>query len=118
MYIVPMYSKELLKGITKPLILNALNKHGWMYGYQITRQIEQQSGGKILIKEGSLYPILHALLQEGVLEVRTEYIGNRLRKYYKVSKKGGQAADAIVGELNDFLLTLQHIFNPHIHRAL
>ena len=56
-----MYSKELVKGTIKPIILKMLSEKDSMYGYEIVQAVKALSQGKIHIKEGSLYPILHAL---------------------------------------------------------
>lgn len=39
-----------------------------MYGYELIREIEDDSGGAFALKEGNLYPILHALESEGMAE--------------------------------------------------
>jgi PadR family transcriptional regulator PadR len=60
-----MYSRELLKGILKPIILKLLSEEDRMYGYKIVQRVKEKTEGRILIKEGSLYPTLHALTNEG-----------------------------------------------------
>ena len=67
--------------------------------------------GKILIKEGSLYPLLHSLAKEGVLETEAVMIGKRTRKYYRLSKKGKTLTTETLTELHDFLKTIQHIIH-------
>ena len=77
-----MYSKELLKGTLTTIILRLLASQGKMYGYEITQKVKILSADKILIKEGSLYPALHKLKDEGLVKTETEMVGNRMRKYY------------------------------------
>lgn len=104
-----MYSKELLKGTLKPILLKLLSDQGPMYGYEIVQAVKQMSLGKILIKEGSLYPLLHALLAEGILETESKKVDGRIRKYYTVSRKGRAASAEALSELQDFMQTLQLI---------
>ena len=59
-------NKESLKG-TVILLLTVLNKRE-MYGYELIKEIEQSSDGVFLMKEGTLYPILHTLEAEGWLD--------------------------------------------------
>ena len=59
-------NKELIKGSTVTLILNALKKEP-MYGYGMIKEIENKSGGVFLFKEGTLYPILHDLEKKNLL---------------------------------------------------
>ena len=67
-------NKELIKGSTITLILNELSKEP-MYGYK-------------MIKEGTLYPILHDLEKKKFIESYWEVENGRRRKYYKITKKG------------------------------
>ena len=102
-----MYSKELLKGVLKPILLNLLRERGVMYGYEIVQAVKQMSLEKILIKEGSLYPLLHALLAEGILVAESRQVDGRTRKYYRLSEKGERETESAVNELNDFMATIQ-----------
>lgn len=104
-----MYSKELLKGILKPILLNLLREQGPMYGYEIVQAVKQMSLEKILIKEGSLYPLLHALLSEGVLVAESKRVDGRTRKYYTLSEKGKGETERAVNELKDFMATIKLI---------
>lgn len=110
MYFYPMYSRELLKGILKPLILQVLSKHERMHGYEMVKEIKKISKNKILVKEGSIYPTLHLLTAKGILTVEEEFIGKRKRKYYKISPKGNARLKELSMELLDFTNTLNSIF--------
>ena len=70
-----MNSTELLKGTLSTIILKLLADHGKMYGYEITQKVKALTDNKILIKEGSLYPALHKLLKDGLVEVETVNVG-------------------------------------------
>ncbi|MHB1276763.1 MAG: PadR family transcriptional regulator [Bacteroidia bacterium] len=107
-----MYSKELLKGILQPVILNLLKEHKRMYGYEITQTVKKLTQGKIEITEGALYPILHKLESEGVLKVEDEYIGKRVRKYYRLTDSGVIAVREKVNEVNDFFSTISLLLKP------
>jgi len=81
-------NKELLKGSTVILILTLLDRKA-MYGYEMIKEIEEKSEGIFTFKEGTLYPILHSLESEGMVECYwTESEGGRKRKYYKITKSG------------------------------
>ncbi|MFY0593786.1 PadR family transcriptional regulator [Roseivirga sp.] len=105
-----MYSRELLKGILKPIILKLLSEQNRMYGYEIVQHVKAKSEGKILIKEGSLYPSLHALTKEGYLQTESVNVGNRTRKYYSLTKKGNGLLSMSVAEVLDFRATLGLLF--------
>jgi len=104
-----MYSKELIKGTLSTIILKLLASHGKMYGYEITQRVKLLSDEKILIKEGSLYPALHKLKDDGLVQAEKETIDNRVRKYYSLTTKGQELAESKVSELNQFIATIQNI---------
>lgn len=58
--------RELLKGNTPTLVLAVL-RDGPLHGYGIAREIERRSGHTLKFKEGTLYPALHALEQQGLI---------------------------------------------------
>lgn len=81
-------SKEMVKGSTVVLVLNLL-KNKPMYGYEMIKSMEISSGGTFQWKEGTLYPILHGLEVEGMLEsFWDDKESGRKRKYYRITDKG------------------------------
>jgi PadR family transcriptional regulator, regulatory protein PadR len=80
--------KKLLKGSTAMLILRLL-KAGDKYGYQLVRELEQRSNNVFTLKEGTLYPILHALESKGQIESYWQQSeSNRRRRYYHITDEG------------------------------
>lgn len=69
-------NKELVKGSTSMLVLGVLEEKE-MYGYQIIKELEQRSETVFSLKEGTLYPILHVLEQDGFLEAYWEDTSSR-----------------------------------------
>jgi PadR family transcriptional regulator, regulatory protein PadR len=81
-------NKELLKGSTATLVLSLLNTRP-MYGYEIIKVMESKSSGIFSFKEGTLYPILHSLEADGIIEAYwNDSEEGRKRKYYKITDKG------------------------------
>lgn len=80
-------SKELIKGSTSMLVMSVLRGKD-LYGYKIIKELELSSENVFELKEGTLYPILHALEQEGFLESYWEEFDGRKRKYYHLTRKG------------------------------
>ncbi len=109
-----MYSKELIKGTLQPIILKLLEDNGRMYGYEITQKVKELTKDKIELTEGALYPTLHKLELEGVVKVEQEFIGKRLRKYYKLTKSGSKEVVSRTQDVRDFLKSMQLIFEPKI----
>lgn len=112
MYYCPMYSKELLRGTLNTLILQVLHQNGRMYGYEIAQKVKEISNETILLKEGSLYPLLHKLEAEGHVTVQDEHIGKRLRRYYLLTENGKKESVQQANELKAFLETLRRFLDP------
>lgn len=104
-------SKELMKGTTGTLILTVLmNKP--MYGYELIKELERRSEGIFALKEGTLYPILHAMESERLVEAYWTEADGRKRKYYRILDEGAKrlrekkaewlvfrrAVDSVLGE--------------------
>jgi PadR family transcriptional regulator, regulatory protein PadR len=117
-YISFMNTTELLKGTLTTIILKLLADNGQMYGYEITQKVEELSDNKILVKEGSLYPALHKLLDDGLVEVETVNIGKRVRKYYRLTPQGQVRKQAQFAELQEFLQTIQQMVFPPLKTQL
>jgi len=107
-----MISKELLKGVIKPVILKVLEEGGRMYGYEITQTVEKLTQGKIRLSYGALYPILHQLEKDGILTTQTEMVNNRARVYYQITPEGKSFVQVKIEELEEFLNTVQNLLKP------
>ena len=107
-----MNKKVLYKGCLEPILLKLLHENGRMYGYEITRKVKELTAGELNITEGALYPLLHRLEADGVLEPEMENIGNRVRKYYSLTQNGRKEKVKAVSELENFAQTLQLLLNP------
>lgn len=109
-----MYSKEIIKGTLKPIVLRLLQEEQRMYGYEITQKVRVLTKDKIQITEGALYPLLHKLVAEGILETENVSIGKRVRKYYKLTEEGSSVARQMVDEFIDFMGTMKVILEPEM----
>ena len=76
-----------LKGSLPLLILHILSK-GPNHGYQIAKHIKLQSEGVLDFKEGTLYPTLHGMEKQGLIEAYTETQSGRERRYYRLTDEG------------------------------
>jgi transcriptional regulator len=75
------------KGTLPVLILEAL-MHGPSHGYLIAQTIKERSQGVLDFKEGTLYPALHKLENEGMLESYDSVEKGRPRRHYRITKSG------------------------------
>lgn len=75
------------KGTLPTLILEAL-AHEPTHGYRIAQRIKERSEGVLDFKEGTLYPALHKLENEGLVESYESVEKGRPRRYYRITKSG------------------------------
>jgi PadR family transcriptional regulator PadR len=84
---------RLLTGTVDTLILEVIG-NGPTYGYEIVLTVQERSRGYFAITEGSLYPALHRLERQKLLEAFWKEVDGRDRKYYKLTPAGRSALAA------------------------
>lgn len=81
-------NKNLITGSTTMLILKLLDSRD-MYGYQMIEELAKKSDDTFSLKAGTLYPLLHNLEDQGMLNSYEKNADSgRVRKYYSITKKG------------------------------
>ncbi len=73
------------------LVLLSLLKRGDMYGYQLVQETERQSGGRLTTQEGSLYPVLYKLEDQGLISNYRKQVGKRMTRVYYHLEPAGEA---------------------------
>ncbi len=69
------------------------------HGYEIMKQVEQDSGGKVILGPGTLYGAIKRMLQSGLIE---EAAGDHARrKYYALTDKGRKSLTSELQRYND-----------------
>ena len=93
--------ENLKRGMTELLILHLLKQED-MYGYQLVQETERRSGGRIVTQEGSLYPVLYKLVDQGLISDRKVLVGRRMtRVYYHLEPAGEQRLEELVREYEE-----------------
>ena len=84
------FQKEMNAGIASLVLLSVLQKSSQpMYGYQIAKLLEDYSGDGAFMKQGALYPVLHSLESNGLLESKVEpSVSGPPRRYYEITPEG------------------------------
>lgn len=82
------FDKTLLAGSTGMMVLKLLEQED-MYGYQMIETLRSRSEHAFDLKAGTLYPLLHALEQKGLITARDEAsTAGRPRRYYHLTDAG------------------------------
>lgn len=79
---------DLIQGTLDLLILKTVS-YGPVHGWAIAKRIQQCSGDVLLVQQGSLYPALHRLEQQGWIDAETKPSeSGRMAKFYSLTKAG------------------------------
>ena len=107
-----VYRRELLKGSTDSLLLSLIGNKP-MYGYQLIKEMEWRSAGYFQFGEGTLYPALHRLEKEGLIEGKWERApGGQERRYYYLMEKGRRVLIEKAAEWQRFATAVNMIIEP------
>jgi PadR family transcriptional regulator, regulatory protein PadR len=86
---LPESKLDLLQGTLDLMVLQTLAAMGSLHGYGIARRIEQVSGDKVLLNQGTIYASLVRLQQQGWISAEWgTSSNNRKAKFYSISRKG------------------------------
>ena len=89
------------RGVMSLVILSLLKRED-MYGYQLVQQTLEISGGRIQTQEGSLYPVLYKLLDQGLISDRKVQVGKRMtRIYYHLEPAGERRLQELKAEYDE-----------------
>jgi transcriptional regulator len=86
---------DVLQGTLALMVLKTLDVLGQLHGYGIVKRIEQISGGAFNVNQGTLYPVLLRLEQEG--SIASEWgasDNNRKARFYRLTRSGRKQLEA------------------------
>jgi DNA-binding PadR family transcriptional regulator len=110
-----MLSKELVAASTVPLVLSVLAK-GENYGYALIQEVRELSGGRIEWTEGMLYPVLHWMEDQKLIQSEwRKGDGERRRKYYSLRREGRKALKEEQDQWMTVHTTLTNLWKTKLH---
>ena len=98
---------DFLRGTLKTIVLKLLSEQERMYGYEITQSVKERTQGALILTFGALYPVLHKLEQEGLVQAEAVEVDGRLRKYYLLTPTGSTTAALKISEFERFMETMR-----------
>jgi transcriptional regulator len=87
--------KDVQQGTLALMVLKTLDVMGELHGYGIARRIEQISGDLLSVNQGTLYPVLLRLEQEGA--IASDWApseNNRRARFYRLTRSGRKLLEA------------------------
>ena len=89
--------KSLISGSTAMMVLKLLSEKD-IDGYEMIEVLRERSQNVFELKAGTLYPLLHGLEEKGMLTAYEKEAGNKIRKYYSITKRGRKMLEEKKGE--------------------
>ena len=103
--------KSLLTGSTTVLILKLLEEKD-LYGYEMISNLAKKSNHTFDLKAGTLYPLLHNLEKNGIVESYEESTASeRTRKYYHLTEKGKDVLKIKEKEWHEYSTAVNRVLN-------
>jgi len=93
--------KGYMSGSSRLLVLAILSEKPF-YGYELIKTLKQRSNDTFDMKEGTLYPILHKLENDGLVASANQEVSGRVRKVYSITEKGSRVLEKEKQEWNVF----------------
>lgn len=104
-----VFDRELKKGSAELLILS-LVEYRARHGYEISKLIEERSGGSLKFNVASFYPLLYRLESRGLIQGKwVEKAGQRRRRYYQLTAQGKRTLKEQRASWLDFVNAIQRI---------
>lgn len=101
------FERQLKKGVLEMLVLHAI-REAPMYGYQLIQTLKESSSNFFLLKEGTLYPILYRLEENGfaISQWMTPKDGKAPKKFYQITAAGKKELERQLALWSDFSATV------------
>ena len=94
------------------LLVMGLLSNGDMYGYQMIVELERRSDGTFVMKEGTLYPVLHGMEKDGLVDAYEQAAPTgRMRKYYRLTRKGKEALKTETQEWRQYAAAVEAVLS-------
>lgn len=100
--------KGYMSGSSQMLVLAILSEKP-QYGYGLIKTLKQRSNDTFDMKEGTLYPILHKLENDGLVVSSNQEVSGRVRKVYAITEKGSRVLQKEKQEWNEFSMAVNQV---------
>src|SRR4051794_17270894 len=103
-----------LNGVPELLILQLLARRP-VHGYELVQAIKAATQEQFEFGEGCIYPILHRLEAQGMLQAEREQTGGRSRLVYRVTARGQKQLRTSVSSWQRVVQTVNHVLQGGDH---
>lgn len=107
---------EINRGISSLCILSIIMQadEKGLYGYKILKDLTDQTNEMLIIEEGTLYPILRKLEEDGIISSKREQTG-RKRKFYHMTEYGKKIYNHLAGFYSKLTEAIAPLFDVRVN---
>jgi PadR family transcriptional regulator PadR len=107
------YDSDLLRGNTDSLLLFLINENGQTYGYRLIKEIEERSQGYFRFREGTVYPALRKLENDGLVQGEWKKLpSGQERRYYTITDHGRELLQKKLDMWQSFASAMALVMRP------
>jgi len=109
------FESEINRGISTLCILSIINQYedDGTYGYQLMKDLEDETNNMLIIEEGTLYPLLKNLERDELIESKKQKTGRR-RKYYFITENGKKILNYLTGYYSKLTKAISGIIDINV----
>jgi PadR family transcriptional regulator PadR len=105
---------NFMNGVPELLVLRCLRDQE-MYGYELVQEIKGRTAAVVVLGEGVVYPLLHALERGGALQSRRKAVGGRSRVYYAITQKGAERLEGLSNNWSTLAQAIRQVMQGEGH---
>ena len=104
---------DILQGTLAMLVLKTLATRGSIHGYAITQHIQEASAELLRVEEGSLYPALHRLESQGLIQSTWGVSDNNRRaRFYQLTPRGRKQVTVRISDWRRMVEAINRVIDP------
>jgi DNA-binding PadR family transcriptional regulator len=101
---------NIRRGLLRLLVLAVIEESKETFGYAIANSIKERTSNRLIVKDGTLYPLLRRLEEQKLVRSTWNVAGERPRKYYQLTAAGNKELLRMLEFWNDLVLSLDPLF--------
>ncbi len=104
------WESDVRRGLLRLLVLAVIKESKSTFGYEIAQSIKKRTAERLIVQDGTLYPLLRRLEDQKMVRSTWNVAGERPRKYYQLTAAGEKDLLAMLEFWNDLVLSLDPLF--------
>ena len=104
------WESDVRRGLLRLLVLAVIKESNSTFGYAIAQSIRKRTADRLIVQDGTLYPLLRRLEEKKLVRSTWDVSGERPRKYYQLTATGDKQLLAMLDFWNELVISLDPLF--------